>query len=92
MADHSTKPDGTTVIDREPEVGDTGSMGPTGPSIRCPLCGWRPKAHDRWVCSCRHIWNTFDTGGVCPACLYQWKVTVCLHCYKLSPHSSWYQY
>src|ERR1019366_5214284 len=41
------------------------------PRIRCPLCGCSPRKDDRWSCTCGHIWNTFDTGGVCPACLKQ---------------------
>lgn len=43
----------------------------SGPRIRCPLCGWYPRKEDLWGCSCGHAWNTFDTGGVCPACLFQ---------------------
>ena len=92
MADQEEKTGTTRVLDREPEVDDTGSKGPSGPFIRCPLCGWQPKKQDRWMCLCHHVWNTFDTGGVCPGCLYQWTVTACLHCHKYSPHSSWYQY
>ena len=64
--------------------------GPKGPRIRCPLCGWRPGAHDRWMCHCGHLWNTFETGGVCPGCLYQWKVTACPACNRWSAHSDWY--
>jgi hypothetical protein len=56
---------------------------PGGPRIS-------PRAHDRWVCKCGHEWNTFDTGGVCPACLYQWTVTACLSCDQWSAHSDWY--
>jgi hypothetical protein len=64
---------------------------PSGPRIRCPLCGWVPRKHDVWMCSCKHLWNTFDTGGVCPACLHQWAVTQCRACHKFSPHSDWYE-
>jgi hypothetical protein len=66
------------------------SSGP--PRIRCPKCGWTPRAEDRWQCHCRHIWNTFDTGGVCPGCMYQWKETQCLRCGQMSPHSDWYRH
>ncbi len=66
-----------------------GSGGGEG-RIRCPKCGWSPRREDRWMCSCRHVWNTFDTGGVCPACLKQWTETCCLACHKWSPHSDWY--
>jgi hypothetical protein len=61
-----------------------------GPHIRCPKCKWQPRKHDRWACTCRHMWNTFDTGGVCPACMKQWTVTQCLACLEMSPHSDWY--
>lgn len=64
--------------------------GPTGPRIRCPKCNWSPQAHDVWYCLCGHSWNTFDTGGVCPACLRQWLVTQCLSCKRFSAHSDWY--
>ncbi len=58
--------------------------------IRCPLCGWEPRAQDTWFCSCGHQWNTFDTGGVCPGCLKQWAMTACPACSRWSPHSEWY--
>jgi hypothetical protein len=58
--------------------------------IRCPKCGWAPRSKDRWQCICRHVWNTFDTGGVCPRCLKQWDITKCLSCHQWSPHSDWY--
>jgi len=34
--------------------------------------------------------NTFDTGGVCPACLHQSASTQCLSCRRCSAHSEWY--
>jgi hypothetical protein len=61
-----------------------------GGEIRCPLCGWTPTAEDLWTCRCSHSWNTFDTGGVCPNCLYRWTNTQCLACQGWSPHSDWY--
>jgi hypothetical protein len=67
----------------------SGSDGGEG-HIQCPKCHWKPGKHDRWMCSCRHVWNTFDTGGVCPACLKQWMETQCLACHKFSAHSDWY--
>ncbi len=36
------------------------------------------------------LWNTFDTGGVCLACLHQCTSTQCLSCTRWSPHSDWY--
>jgi hypothetical protein len=71
----------------------TGSeQGPSGPRIRCPVCGWSPGADDVWSCTCGHAWNTFDTGGVCPSCLHQWTATQCPKCKQWSAHSDWYEY
>ena len=61
-----------------------------GPHIRCPKCGWHPRKDDRWMCTCGHRWNTFDTGGVCPGCMRQWTETQCPQCGQWSPHSDWY--
>jgi hypothetical protein len=58
--------------------------------IACPRCRYSPKSTDRWNCRCGHRWNTFDTGGVCPACSYEWKETACAVCGELSPHKDWY--
>ena len=73
-------------------TGDKERDSPSGPRIRCPLCGWSPGKHDHWSCTCGHIWNTFDTGGVCPGCLKQWTATQCLACGQWSAHSDWYEY
>ena len=72
------------VLDREL---DEKSQGPSEPRIRCPLCGWSPRKEDKLFCTCGNEWNTFDTGGVCPACLHQWTETQCLSCSRWSPHS-----
>ena len=58
--------------------------------IRCPRCGWEPGSHDRWMCLCLHVWNTFDTRGLCPACRHQWLETQCLRCKVMSRHEDWY--
>jgi len=72
-----------------PELEQEESVGPSGPRIRCPKCGWSPRKGDLWACSCGHLWNTFDTGGVCPACLRQWTETQCLSCARWSAHSDY---
>ncbi len=87
--------DGSTVvedrpgIDREIQPGESDGGG--GSDIRCPICRWTPGPEDRWMCSCSHLWNTFDTGGVCPACLLKWAYTCCPACQVWSPHSDWYR-
>ena len=74
----------------DPEV-QTGESGGGGEGrIRCPLCGWTPRAGNVWLCKCGHMWNTFDTGGVCPKCLFRWMDTCCLSCHRWSRHSDWY--
>ena len=45
---------------------------------------------DKWICACLHEWNTFETGGVCPACQRQWLETQCPRCDTWSPHLAWY--
>jgi hypothetical protein len=37
-----------------------------------------------------HLWNTFNTRGLCPECQYQWEVTACPQCGEMSPHADWY--
>jgi hypothetical protein len=74
----------------DPAIEETGGGSPGGPHIRCPKCRYAPRAEDRWFCNCGHSWNTFDTGGVCPSCLYQWKITACPRCGAWSAHSDWY--
>jgi len=69
---------------------DSSGGGIKGPRIRCPKCAWKPGARDRWRCKCGHTWNTFDTGGVCPGCVYRWDTTQCLRCKQWSAHSDWY--
>ena len=61
--------------------------------IRCPACDWQPSSRDTWSCNpkgCGHVWTTFDTRGVCPACSREWTMTACLRCSVWSPHDDWY--
>ncbi|WP_462264835.1 hypothetical protein [Mucilaginibacter sp.] len=58
--------------------------------IRCPKCDWQPMQYSRWQCSCKHLWNTFDTAGRCPQCSKIWKDTQCLECHCWNPHLDWY--
>jgi hypothetical protein len=65
-------------------------LGSTLAGVRCPKCGWAPRAKNVWSCNCGHCWNTFDTRGLCPQCQHQWEVTECLQCGERSPHEKWY--
>ena len=78
----------SVVLDRE--LDQEKSREPSDPRIRCPLCGWSPRKEDKWFCACGYEWNTFDTGGVCRACLHQWAETQRLSCSRWTPHSDWY--
>ena len=75
-----------------PETSETGAgdADSGGPFVRCPKCAWAPRAEHLWSCHCGYRWNTFDTGGICPGCQYQWRETMCPACGKWSPHSDWY--
>ena len=72
-----------------------------GGRVRCPLCGWRPAPTSLWVCAdcghpeyfyggCGHVWNTFETRGICPGCGHRWRWTSCLYCAGWSLHEDWY--
>ena len=80
----------SAVIAPDRELEDEKKHDTSGSRIRCPLCGWSPRKEDKWFCTCGNEWNTFDTGGVCPASLHQWTETQCLSCGRWSPHSLWY--
>jgi hypothetical protein len=48
------------VIVPDHELEQVIRLDPSGPGIRCPLCGWSPRKEDRWFCS--YHWN-INTGG-----------------------------
>jgi hypothetical protein len=90
-------PDGLTPFNKAPieEENDDVELDEeektnTGEKIYCPLCAWKPLASSRWSCFCQHVWNTFNTRGLCPACGKQWEDTVCLECHRWSRHEEWY--
>jgi hypothetical protein len=66
---------------------------PGSTRIRCPRCGWQPAKTDMWMCSpgCGHVWNTFDTHGICPGCDKHWSHTACLKCDAWCQHEEWYE-
>ena len=75
---------------RTPGTGERPGQRSGRTRIRCPRCAWEPGRDDRWMCSCLHVWNTFDTRGVCPACGHEWSETQCLRCGEWSKHDDWY--
>ncbi len=76
--------------ERKPTPEETAGAGDGGDRIKCPHCKWAPASHHLWMCSCRRMWHTFDTGGICPKCLLQWMHTQCPTCHLWSAHSEWY--
>ena len=69
---------------------DVFSMASREVKIYCPKCEWKPLDSSRWMCTCLHVWNTFDTGGACPSCGRVWTETQCLACHRWSLHADWY--
>jgi hypothetical protein len=74
----------------DPDVRDDKADDRGGSRIRCPNCAWEPGREAHWACACLHVWNTFETGGICPACQRQWLETQCPKCHVWSPHLAWY--
>ncbi len=60
--------------------------------VACPKCDWRPEPVHRWECSCGYVWNTFETGGICPVCACHWEETLCPECGCWSDHEDWYHF
>src|SRR5216684_1929860 len=66
----------SVVVDRE--LDQWKNRDPSGPRIRCPLRGWSPRKDDCRSCTCDHLWNTGDPGGVPPASTSGPQPNVCL--------------
>lgn len=84
----AVKDDQSVVIDRKPDQDK--SQEPSGPHIRCPLCGWSPRKNDLWSCDCGHYGIRSTLQASARACLHQWAETQCLSCARWSAHSDWY--
>jgi hypothetical protein len=56
----------------------------------CPSCHTLPPMVPIWLCSnCRHRFDTFATGGICPNCGLQFPTTVCFECGESHPMQEW---
>ncbi len=58
-----------TILQRTEEK----NLEPSGPRIRCPLCGWYAR---RTFGPARAAMSGIRSTRVCPACLQQWKETI----------------
>jgi hypothetical protein len=61
--------------------------------VACPKCDWHPRQSDQWSCACGHVWHTFETRGICPACGRIYEYTQCsaeYGCGQWSDHEDWY--
>jgi Zn-dependent protease len=63
---------------------------PRREGFACPACKTPPPVGDIWKCSqCGRAFDTFQTGGVCPACGAQFSETRCMECGAAHPFSQW---
>lgn len=63
---------------------------PRRPGFACPGCRTAPPIGNFWKCTqCSQMFDTFQTGAVCPHCGTRFDTTRCLHCLERSPLSEW---
>ena len=56
----------------------------------CPSCKTPPAIGEAWRCGrCKQMFDTFETGGVCPHCGTQYAATGCMECGKQHPINEW---
>ena len=48
--------------------------------IRCINCGWEDNNEFAWQCTCKYIWNAFQTDCNCPICNTSWDYIQCPSC------------
>jgi Zn-dependent protease len=64
--------------------------GPRHPNAFCPFCREHPPQAPLWSCPCGSRFDTFQTGGNCPACGRTYQTTMCPFCAQLSPLHLWF--
>jgi Zn-dependent protease len=63
---------------------------PRRKEFACPSCQTAPLIGMHWKCArCGQIFDTFQTGAVCPQCAAQYPVTGCGNCGKWYPINEW---
>jgi Zn-dependent protease len=56
----------------------------------CPSCKSSPPIGEYWKCGkCGQVFDSFQTGAVCPHCSTQYAGTKCLDCGEMHPMSEW---
>lgn len=63
---------------------------PRREGFSCPTCRSSPPLGEFWGCAnCKHRFDTFVSGGVCPYCGAQFMTTRCMDCGRAHPISEW---
>ena len=63
---------------------------PRRDGFKCPSCRTAPPIGTYWRCgNCEHMFDTFETRGMCPHCGVQYATTTCLDCREQRPISEW---
>jgi Zn-dependent protease len=63
---------------------------PRREGFSCPTCHSSPPLGEFWGCSnCKHRFDTFASGGVCPYCGAQFMTTRCMDCGRAHPVGEW---
>jgi peptidase M50-like protein len=63
---------------------------PRREEFTCPSCKASPPRGSFWGCgTCNAVFDTFESGGVCPNCSMHFPQTACPNCGTFSPYSEW---
>ena len=63
---------------------------PRREGFACPSCRSAPPLGAYWQCGkCGQLFDTFQSGGVCPNCAAQFVATMCLDCQEQHPMNDW---
>jgi hypothetical protein len=63
---------------------------PRRKEFACPSCRMSPPLGAYWKCgNCGQLFDTFQTGAVCPGCAAHYASTMCLSCQQRHPINDW---